>query len=146
MGDNMQTHGKVLILCLCFIVNKMAGFRSFPSLHKFFFPLSLSLCFRQTFVNGQLRLEGKQEEGKGKCPFDPFQRYSSLMVGKCLSQVYCQREQSREILLNVQSAPTEEISLGDNLCSNLNLPQDPNTKCIAIVTRYLWDCDLLTPL
>lgn len=37
----------------------------------------------QTFVDGQLRLRGKQEEGKGKCPFDPFQRYSSLMVGKC---------------------------------------------------------------
>ena len=137
MGDNMQSHGTVLILCLCFTVNKMAGFRSFPSLHKFFFPLSLSLCFRQTFVNGQLRLEGKQEEGKGKCPFDPFQRYSSLMVGKCLSQVYCQREQSREILLNVQSAPTEEISLGDNSCANFDSPQDPSTQCIAVVTQYL---------
>uniref|UniRef100_A0A667Y2T1 Si:ch211-129c21.1 n=1 Tax=Myripristis murdjan TaxID=586833 RepID=A0A667Y2T1_9TELE len=31
-----------------------------------------------------LSLEGKQEEGKGKCPFDPFQRYSSLMVGNDL--------------------------------------------------------------
>ncbi|XP_074491981.1 semaphorin-4E isoform X2 [Sebastes fasciatus] len=41
-------------------------------------------CYYMTFVNGQLRLEGKQEEGKGKCPFDPFQRYSSLMVGNDL--------------------------------------------------------------
>ncbi|TKS74762.1 Semaphorin-4E Semaphorin-7 [Collichthys lucidus] len=41
-------------------------------------------CDYLTFVNGQLRLEGKQEEGKGKCPFDPFQRYSSLMVGNDL--------------------------------------------------------------
>lgn len=41
-------------------------------------------CDYMTFVNGQLRLEGKQEEGKGKCPFDPFQRYSSLMVGNDL--------------------------------------------------------------
>ncbi|XP_070688405.1 semaphorin-4E [Pempheris klunzingeri] len=41
-------------------------------------------CDYLTFANGQLRLEGKQEEGKGKCPFDPFQRYSSLMVGNDL--------------------------------------------------------------
>ncbi|XP_069550929.1 semaphorin-4E [Brachyistius frenatus] len=42
------------------------------------------ICNYMTFVNGQLTLEGKQEEGKGKCPFDPFQRYSSLMVGSDL--------------------------------------------------------------
>ncbi|CAJ1060189.1 semaphorin-4E [Xyrichtys novacula] len=41
-------------------------------------------CDYMTFSNGQLRLKGKQEEGKGKCPFDPFQRYSSLMVGNDL--------------------------------------------------------------
>ncbi|XP_060890842.1 semaphorin-4E isoform X1 [Labrus mixtus] len=41
-------------------------------------------CYYMTFFNGQLRLEGKQEEGKGKCPFDPFQRYSSLMIGSDL--------------------------------------------------------------
>ncbi|KAK2835759.1 hypothetical protein Q5P01_016243 [Channa striata] len=41
-------------------------------------------CDYMTFVNGQLWLQGKQEEGKGKCPFDPFQRYSSLMVGSDL--------------------------------------------------------------
>ncbi|KAM6921909.1 semaphorin-4E [Xenentodon cancila] len=41
-------------------------------------------CDYMTFANGQLTLRGKQEEGKGKCPFDPFQRYSSLMVGNDL--------------------------------------------------------------
>ncbi|XP_011613013.2 semaphorin-4E [Takifugu rubripes] len=41
-------------------------------------------CDYMTFVNGQLRLEGRQEKGQGKCPFDPFQRYSSLMVGNDL--------------------------------------------------------------
>ncbi|KAG7513884.1 hypothetical protein JOB18_019409 [Solea senegalensis] len=41
-------------------------------------------CDYMTFVGGQLRLQGKPEEGKGKCPFDPFQRYSSLMVGNDL--------------------------------------------------------------
>ncbi|XP_024133852.1 semaphorin-4E [Oryzias melastigma] len=42
------------------------------------------ICDYLTFANGQLLLKGKQEEGKGKCPFDPFQRYSSLMVGNDL--------------------------------------------------------------
>lgn len=41
-------------------------------------------CGYMTFSNGKLRLEEKLEEGKGKCPFDPFQRYSSLMVGNDL--------------------------------------------------------------
>lgn len=51
-----------------------------------FVPSALFPCCCQTFVNGQLRLEGRQEKGQGKCPFDPFQRYSSLMVGECLHQ------------------------------------------------------------
>lgn len=54
--------------------------------HSFPLPCFLHLCCSQTFVNGQLRLEGRQEKGQGKCPFDPFQRYSSLMVGECLHQ------------------------------------------------------------
>lgn len=41
-------------------------------------------CDYMTFANGQLTLKKKLEEGKGKCPFDPFQRYSSLMVGNDL--------------------------------------------------------------
>ncbi|KAJ0032287.1 hypothetical protein NQD34_002368 [Periophthalmus magnuspinnatus] len=41
-------------------------------------------CDFMSFERGQLRLQGMQEEGKGKCPFDPFQRYSSLMVGNDL--------------------------------------------------------------
>ncbi|AWP11342.1 putative semaphorin-4E-like [Scophthalmus maximus] len=41
-------------------------------------------CDYVTFVGGQLSLQRKPEEGKGKCPFDPFQRYSSLLVGSDL--------------------------------------------------------------
>ncbi|KAM9385846.1 semaphorin-4E-like [Pholidichthys leucotaenia] len=41
-------------------------------------------CDYMTFANEQLMLEGKQEEGRQKCPFDPFQRFSSLMVGNDL--------------------------------------------------------------
>ncbi|KAJ8362930.1 hypothetical protein SKAU_G00117610 [Synaphobranchus kaupii] len=32
-----------------------------------------------TYIDGQLTME-KTEDGKGQCPFDPFQRYSSVMV------------------------------------------------------------------
>ncbi|XP_017262872.1 semaphorin-4E [Kryptolebias marmoratus] len=42
------------------------------------------LCDYLTFANGELTLKKRLEEGKGKCPFDPFQRYSSLMVGNDL--------------------------------------------------------------
>ncbi|XP_062413096.1 semaphorin-4E-like [Sardina pilchardus] len=41
-------------------------------------------CDFLTFLDGQLKLREVHEEGKGKCPFDPFQRYSSLMVGNDL--------------------------------------------------------------
>ncbi|XP_062868502.1 semaphorin-4E [Trichomycterus rosablanca] len=37
-------------------------------------------CDYIAYVDGQLKLVGQQEEGKGKCPFDPFQRYSSIIV------------------------------------------------------------------
>lgn len=36
----------------------------------------------QSFADGKLTLEKKGEDGKGKCPFDPFQRYASIMFGE----------------------------------------------------------------
>ncbi|KAK2907034.1 hypothetical protein Q8A67_006019 [Cirrhinus molitorella] len=41
-------------------------------------------CDFITYGDGQLKLEGKQEDGRGKCPFDPFQRSSSIMVDQDL--------------------------------------------------------------
>ncbi|XP_077078421.1 semaphorin-4E [Siphateles boraxobius] len=41
-------------------------------------------CDNMSYANGQLNLENKQEDGKGKCPFDPFQRYASEMVDGAL--------------------------------------------------------------
>ncbi|XP_051980479.1 semaphorin-4E-like [Xyrauchen texanus] len=41
-------------------------------------------CDYMTYSDGQLKLEGKHEDGRGKCPFDPFQRYSSVMVDQDL--------------------------------------------------------------
>lgn len=41
-------------------------------------------CDYMSYVDGKLTLANSMEDGKGKCPFDPFQRYSSLMVGNDL--------------------------------------------------------------
>ncbi|XP_048844867.1 semaphorin-4E-like [Brienomyrus brachyistius] len=38
------------------------------------------LCTYMTYNEGQLQLQGSKEDGKGKCPFDPHQRYASLMA------------------------------------------------------------------
>ncbi|XP_039998971.1 semaphorin-4E [Xiphias gladius] len=37
-------------------------------------------CDYMSYADGNLALENKGEDGKGKCPFDPFQRYASIMV------------------------------------------------------------------
>ncbi|XP_042353479.1 semaphorin-4E isoform X2 [Plectropomus leopardus] len=37
-------------------------------------------CDYMSYENGKLTLEKKAEDGKGKCPFDPFQRYASIMA------------------------------------------------------------------
>lgn len=37
-------------------------------------------CNYMSYTDGALTLENKAEDGKGKCPFDPYQTYASLMV------------------------------------------------------------------
>ncbi|XP_060762128.1 semaphorin-4E-like isoform X2 [Neoarius graeffei] len=37
-------------------------------------------CDLMSYTDGNLALENKQNDGKGKCPFDPFQRYASELV------------------------------------------------------------------
>ena len=51
----------------------------------------------QTYSNGKLALEKKQEDGKGKCPFDPFQRYASIMVGE--QQLHNRQEIEEELFI-----------------------------------------------
>ncbi|CAJ1072024.1 semaphorin-4E [Xyrichtys novacula] len=36
-------------------------------------------CDYMSYADGKLTLEKKGEDGKGKCPFDPFQKYASIM-------------------------------------------------------------------
>ncbi|XP_062380055.1 semaphorin-4E [Sardina pilchardus] len=40
------------------------------------------MCDYMNYTDGQLLLQNSQEDGKGKCPFDPFQRYASAWVEK----------------------------------------------------------------
>lgn len=37
-------------------------------------------CDYMSYTDGKLTLEKNTEDGKGKCPFDPYQKYASLMV------------------------------------------------------------------
>ncbi|XP_026169035.1 semaphorin-4E-like isoform X2 [Mastacembelus armatus] len=38
------------------------------------------VCDYMSYADGKLTLQKKGEDGKGKCPFDPFQKYASIMV------------------------------------------------------------------
>lgn len=41
-------------------------------------------CKYMSYTDGKLTLEDEAEDGKGKCPFDPYQQYASLMVDDSL--------------------------------------------------------------
>ncbi|KAM6918235.1 semaphorin-4E [Xenentodon cancila] len=41
-------------------------------------------CKYMSYADGKLTFKGTAEDGKGKCPFDPFQRYASIMVDDSL--------------------------------------------------------------
>ncbi|XP_010742463.3 semaphorin-4E isoform X1 [Larimichthys crocea] len=41
-------------------------------------------CDNMNFTNGKISLEGKIEVGRGKVPFEPYQRFASLMDGNTL--------------------------------------------------------------
>ncbi|XP_070835630.1 semaphorin-4E-like [Chaetodon trifascialis] len=41
-------------------------------------------CDYMTFTNGKASLDGKKQMGRGKVPFDPYQRFASLMDGNTL--------------------------------------------------------------
>ncbi|XP_062310065.1 semaphorin-4E-like [Osmerus eperlanus] len=39
------------------------------------------ICDNMTFVDGHLELEGQWQEGRGRIPYNPFERHSSVMLG-----------------------------------------------------------------
>nr|XP_029508418.1 semaphorin-4E-like [Oncorhynchus nerka] len=62
-------------------------------------------CDYMTYANGTLTLEGKKEEGRGKVPFDPFQRSTSVMVGTELYSATAVNFLGTEQVLQRHSSP-----------------------------------------
>ncbi|KAK6296183.1 hypothetical protein J4Q44_G00338960 [Coregonus suidteri] len=101
-------------------------------------------CDYMTYANGTLTLEGEKEDGRGKVPFDPFQRSTSVMVGTELysatevnflgtEQVFqrhsfpAMRTEHRQSWLNkpffVQ--PDQGVSCGAGLQGGYGRPENP---------------------
>ncbi|XP_051984563.1 semaphorin-4E isoform X1 [Xyrauchen texanus] len=62
------------------ILHKMEDGRMYVCGTKAFNPT----CKYMSYFDGQLIFENRTEDGKGKCPFDPFQRYTSELVDGAL--------------------------------------------------------------
>nr|XP_046169713.1 semaphorin-4E-like [Oncorhynchus gorbuscha] len=62
-------------------------------------------CDYMTYANGTLTLEGKKEVGRGKVPFDPFQRSTSVMVGTELYSATAVNFLGTEQVLQRHSSP-----------------------------------------
>ncbi|XP_066511837.1 semaphorin-4E-like [Hoplias malabaricus] len=75
-GKNLETECQNYIR----ILHKMSDGRMYVCGTNAFNPA----CDYMSYKDGKLTLENKQEDGKGKCPFDPFQRYASELVGDVL--------------------------------------------------------------
>ncbi|KAL0966405.1 hypothetical protein UPYG_G00294940 [Umbra pygmaea] len=77
--EDCMNKGKDMIACLNYIkvLHSMEDGRMYVCGTNAFQPG----CDYMSFKDGHLTLEKKTEDGKGKCPFDPFQRYSSVMIG-----------------------------------------------------------------
>lgn len=71
-GKNPETECKNYIR----ILHKMDDNRMYVCGTNAFDPV----CDYMSYTDGKLTLENKAEDGKGKCPFDPYQKYASLLV------------------------------------------------------------------
>ncbi|XP_036411732.1 semaphorin-4E isoform X2 [Colossoma macropomum] len=72
------THKKAMIECQNYlrVLHKMDDGRMYVCGTNAFSPS----CDYMSYTDGKLTLENNREDGKGKCPFDPFQRYTSALV------------------------------------------------------------------
>ncbi|XP_027006497.2 semaphorin-4E-like isoform X2 [Tachysurus fulvidraco] len=80
-------------------------------------------CDIMSYKDGKLMLEGKQQDGKGKCPFDPFQRCASEFVD---GQLYSAT--SMDLL---GSEPVVIQNFTESLTSWLNEPNFIGMKHVA---------------
>ncbi|KAM9439684.1 semaphorin-4E-like [Clarias gariepinus] len=80
-GKNLETECQNYIR----ILHKMPDGRMYVCGTNAFNPT----CDYMSYTDGNLSLENNQHEGRGKCPFDPFQGYASELVdGKLYSATY----------------------------------------------------------
>ncbi|XP_061150500.1 semaphorin-4E [Syngnathus typhle] len=62
-------------------------------------------CDYMSYANGELTLEKKAEDGKGKCPFNPFQKHASIMVDNNLYSATSMNFLGSELVLMRSSPP-----------------------------------------
>ncbi|XP_061654485.1 semaphorin-4E [Phyllopteryx taeniolatus] len=62
-------------------------------------------CDYMSYSNGKLTLEKAAEDGKGKCPFNPFQRHASIMVDDNLYSATSMNFLGSELVLMRSSHP-----------------------------------------
>ncbi|XP_029687149.1 semaphorin-4E-like isoform X2 [Takifugu rubripes] len=89
----------------------------------------------ESYADGQLTLERKVEDGKGKCPFDPFQRHTSLMLENNLYSATSMNFLGTEAVL-MRSSPvtirTEFKSSWLNEPTFVSMTQIPESQMSAV--------------
>lgn len=87
-------------------------------------------CKYVSFSGDALTFEKKMEDGKGKCPFDPFQRYASIMAGDYLYSATSMNFLGSEPVLIRSSGNirTEFISSWLNEPTFVSMAQMPESK------------------
>ncbi|XP_060722474.1 semaphorin-4E-like [Tachysurus vachellii] len=85
-------------------------------------------CDIMSYKDGKLTLEGKQQDGKGKCPFDPFERYASEFVdGKLYSATSIDLLDSKPVVMR-----SLDDSIGTEILTSwLNEPSFIGMKHVA---------------
>ncbi|XP_051944190.1 semaphorin-4E [Hippocampus zosterae] len=91
-------------------------------------------CDYMSYANGKLTLAKTAEDGKGKCPFDPYQRHASIMVDDNLYSATSMNFLGSELVLMRSSPPIRtEIKT-----SWLN---EPNFISLAQLPKSDWGDD-----
>ncbi|XP_019712256.1 semaphorin-4E isoform X1 [Hippocampus comes] len=91
-------------------------------------------CDYMSYANGKLTLAKTGEDGKGKCPFDPYQRHASIMVDDNLYSATSMNFLGSELVLMRSSPPIRtEIKT-----SWLN---EPNFISLAQLPKSDWGDD-----
>ncbi|XP_072296575.1 semaphorin-4E-like [Eucyclogobius newberryi] len=90
-------------------------------------------CDFMSYADGTLTLENKAEDGKGKCPFDPYQKFASLMVDDDLySATSMDFQGSKSALLrslgvSIRTGETDQWLKQPDFVSLVHIPESVNS-------------------